>query len=215
MNSNIKLLNPDGKLLASVEQSLRLARKTKPIWAKRLDRDQTIETIEGPIQAKAGNYLCRGVVGEFWAQAESKLREKYSPCDEMDAEGWQRFDPQPDAPPVEATEVDEPFQVDSHFGRLNGNAGDYVVRSTTDRSDVWIVAKSIFEASYVIEPASGTQPRLNKELWLKVIAEEDARDAQLREQNQGKPMVISQVESFELLDLLDEKEADKKEDDLP
>jgi len=154
------LLNPDGKLLAAVKQSLRLARKTKPIWAKRLARDQEIETIEGSIQAKAGHYLCRGVVGEFWAQTESKLREKYLQSDKVDAGGWHRFDPKPDAPPVEASEIDEPFQVESHFGRLNGQAGDYLVRSMTDRSDVWIVAKAIFEASYVMEPYNEAQPRL-------------------------------------------------------
>ena len=215
MNSPSKLLNPDGQLLSAVEQELRLARKTKPIWAKRLDTDQLIETIEGSIQAKAGHYLCRGVVGEFWAQAESKLREKYSQGDEIDEEGWQRFDPKPDAPPVEANAIAEPFQVESHFGRLSGQAGDYVIRNTTDRSDVWIVAKAIFEASYVMELVHGAQPQLNEKLWRKVIAEEEARDARLREQNKGKPIAISQVEAFELMDLLDEKEADKREDDYP
>lgn len=151
MNSDDNLLNPNGQLLAAVEQRLRLARKTKPIWARRLEADQTIQTLEGSIHAAAGSYLCRGVVGEFWAQAESKLREKYSESDEFDSEGWQRFDPKPDAPLVEATEVDEPFQVESHFGTLSGKPGDYIVRSTTDGSDVWIVAKAIFDASYEIE----------------------------------------------------------------
>jgi hypothetical protein len=60
------------------------------------------------------------------------------------------FDPKPDAPEVDATSIDRPFQVIAQMGtNLRGKAGDYVVRSTRDLADIWIVGSVIFEASYV------------------------------------------------------------------
>jgi hypothetical protein len=34
------------------------------------------------------------------------------------------------------------------WGELKGKAGDYIVRSIEDTSDIWIVDRAIFEASY-------------------------------------------------------------------
>jgi hypothetical protein len=147
MNQAI-LLNPNGELVATIAKQLRLARKTKPIWAKRIEAAVEVETREGRLQAQAGDYLCRGIAGEYWPQKEAKLTEKYSPSTERDAEGLERFDPKPESAPVEATAVDRPFRVAATWGELTGKPGDYVVRSTTDPDDVWIVGKTIFEASY-------------------------------------------------------------------
>ena len=49
------------------------AKKTAPLWAKELEGDQTIETLEGPAEAKAGDFLCRGAAGEFWPQSADRL----------------------------------------------------------------------------------------------------------------------------------------------
>jgi len=142
------LVNPDGKLLEEIEQKLFKARKSRALWAKEVEAPMEIETLEGKITAQPGDYVCRGIVGEYWAQKAKKLLETYDPTDDRDDDGWQRFAPKPDAPLVEATQVEAPFRVIARWGELQGNAGDYVVRSTTDRTDIWIVGKAIFEASY-------------------------------------------------------------------
>ena len=36
------------------------AKKTRPIWARRLEAAQTVKTLEGEEQVAAGHYLCRG-----------------------------------------------------------------------------------------------------------------------------------------------------------
>ncbi len=143
-----KLINPDGRLLSEVEQRLAPARKTKPLWAKQADTAQDVVSLEGRERVAVGDYICRGIQGEFWPQRAGKLLERYTASDEVDAEGWRRFDPKPDSAPVQAAAVDHPFRVQVLWGELTGKPHDYVVRSTTDPTDIWIVDKVIFEASY-------------------------------------------------------------------
>lgn len=150
MNSDTPLVNPDGSLIAEIEQRLFRARKTKPVWAILLTEAEEIQSLEDkkPKRVEAGNYKCRGIRGEYWPQSEKKLLETYNPSGEFDDQGFQRFDAKPDAPVVEAAQVDHAFRVVAQWGELNGKPNDYVVRSTTDPSDVWIVGQAIFEASY-------------------------------------------------------------------
>jgi hypothetical protein len=146
-----QLLNPKFALLSEIQEQLRLARKTKPLWAKRLEVNQTVDTLEGMTQASPGDYLCRGVVGESWAQKASKLFEKYDASGELNDQGYERFDPKPEAAPVEAAQISKAFRVIANWGELTGKPHDYLVRSTTDPSDVWIVDKTVFEASYKLQ----------------------------------------------------------------
>lgn len=147
MNSPL-LVNPNGHLMPEIVGKLLEARKNKPLWAKRLDASQVVATLEGNLQAHAGDYLCRGIVGEQWPQKEKKLLEKYCPSGEFDSDGWQRFDSRPDSQTVEATAIPHAFRVIAQWGELAGKAGDYLVRSRTDPTDIWLVDKTIFEASY-------------------------------------------------------------------
>ena len=148
MNTSDYLVNPEGQLLPEVEQCLRKARKTTSVWAKRLGQAQKIETMEGWTIAAQGDYLCRGVSDEVWAQEEEKLLQKYVASGVVDEEGWEHFKPNPNAPKVQAAQVVRAFQVESRYGTLHGKAGDYLIRSTTDASDVWVVDRSIFEQTY-------------------------------------------------------------------
>jgi hypothetical protein len=141
-------MNPDGDLLAAVATRMREARKTKPLWARRVETAQQIESLEGIQQLKAGDYLCRGIQGEYWPQAHKKLLETYNASGEHDTDGFERFDPKPDGKWVQATTIDQPFRVVAKWGELKGKAGDYIVRSIEDTSDIWIVDRAIFEASY-------------------------------------------------------------------
>lgn len=73
------------------------ARKTRPIWVKIVENDQTVQTLEGEVQIAAGDLLCRGVGGELWPQKPAAVAKKYSPTDDVDADGWRKHIPQPDA----------------------------------------------------------------------------------------------------------------------
>ena len=41
------------------------AKKTRPIWARRLEEAQTVQTLKGAEQVEAGHYLCRGEAGDI------------------------------------------------------------------------------------------------------------------------------------------------------
>ena len=66
MSDSEKLHAPNQALLDEAAQSKEWfhARKTRPIWARKLDRDQTFQTLERPVAAQAGDFLCRGAAGE-------------------------------------------------------------------------------------------------------------------------------------------------------
>src|SRR5258707_2326068 len=75
----------------------RLARKTKPMWARRIEPaevGQEFQTADHVAQvAKEGFWLCVGVAGETWVQAAGRGGEKYGRRAE---EGRQiAFDKQP------------------------------------------------------------------------------------------------------------------------
>ena len=145
------LVNPNKILNQTISERFVKFRKTKPIWARQLTEETSVETIEGPIVAQAGDFLCRGIEGEYWPQKEDKLRSKYIPTGKVDPDGWQEFAPDPDAAPVYATPVLYPFQIQAQWGLLSGQACDYAVRAENDPSDVWIVKRQIFKASYQLE----------------------------------------------------------------
>lgn len=129
------------------------ARKTRPIWAKQLDRPQRVQTIEGTEQVPAGTYLCRGEAGDTWPQAPDRLADKYEAIDEIDADGWQKYRPRPDGQGVMAAQIPHAFTVEAQWGLLRGKAGDYLVknyayRDVADPKDVWIVDQQLFAATY-------------------------------------------------------------------
>ena len=126
------------------------AKKTAPLWAKQLDEDQTIETLEGPTTAKAGDFLCRGAAGEFWPQSVKRLNEKYDQTEEIDENGFRKFVPKSQ---VMAAQVDHPFHVKTSWGDLEGEPGDFVLKSFDDKEveypdDVWIVDRKLFADTY-------------------------------------------------------------------
>ena len=129
------------------------AKKTRPIWAKRVDIEQRVKTLEGEEDVPAGSFLCRGEAGDIWPQTEKRLFAKYLAVGDSDSEGWTKFEPHPDNTGVLAAAVSQSFEVRANWGWLRGNAGDYVVKNYDDRdvaypADVWIVARSLFEATY-------------------------------------------------------------------
>lgn len=134
------------------------AKKTRPIWARLLDRDQVVETLEGRESVPAGSYLCRGEANELWPQTAEALGKRYVATDEVDAEGWRKYTPAPDAMGVLAAEIGHPFEIQAPWGLLSGKAGDFVVKNYDDREtaypkDVWIVDRQLFLATYARVPS--------------------------------------------------------------
>lgn len=129
------------------------AKKTRPIWAKRLGAARTVTTLEGEEQVAAGHYLCKGEAGDIWPQMEQDLNKRYTATDEVAADGWRKYEPHPDAQGVLATQIDHPFEVLATWGKLTGKPGDFLVKNFQDREtsypgDVWIVDQKLFRQTY-------------------------------------------------------------------
>jgi len=129
------------------------AKKTRPIWVRRLEKPETVKTLEGEERVPSGNYLCRGEAGDIWPQTEDRLTAKYSLTDDLDDQGWRKCLPKPDASGVMAAQVSHAFHVQAQWGVLSGKAGDFVVKNYEDRDnpdpkDVWIVDQDLFQATY-------------------------------------------------------------------
>ena len=128
-------------------------RKTKAIRARRLDQDETVNTLEGPVEAKAGDFLCRGEAGELWPQSAESLEKRYTPTADVSTDGWRSYAPRPDAEGAMAAPVAHPFSVMATWGQLKGKAGDYVLKRFSDAKvpypvDVWVVDQALFRATY-------------------------------------------------------------------
>lgn len=133
------------------------ARKTVPVWARRVTAPEVVASREGDLQAAPGDYVCRGVAGEYWVQAESTLRAKYGETgqksrDEREVE-WTEFSPLPESSGVMAAEIGHAFEVHSSWGVLSGKGGDYLLKAWRDRdlefpADVWTVDREVFQSTY-------------------------------------------------------------------
>jgi len=124
--------------------------KSGSLWARIADRQELVHSREGEVLAREGDYICRGVEDELWPQSAAAFLRKYErvdPADGGDRE-WREYRPKPDACEVMAARLDRPIVIPTPQGELTGRAGDYLVRSACDDADVWIVAASIFEATY-------------------------------------------------------------------
>jgi hypothetical protein len=153
--TEMTMTNPNEQLLSQVRESIGWfhAKKTRPIWAKKLTRSETVTTLEGVEQVNAGDYLCRGNAGDIWPQSEKDLLRRYSIVANTDSDGWQKYTPNPDARGVMALQMDGPFEVHASWGSLSGKAGDFLVKNFEDRenlnpADLWIVDQRLFRETY-------------------------------------------------------------------
>jgi hypothetical protein len=120
-----------------------------------------LNTLEGMQMLKADSMVCVGICGDVWQQDRDKLHKAYTPT-EVGEDGWITFVPKPeaerDACQIEFDGTGKFYlkaqwgdkQVDGSFLQT-GNTGDYILRSKEDLTDVWIVAKSVFERTYEIK----------------------------------------------------------------
>jgi hypothetical protein len=155
-------------------QNWRTATKTRPIKAKPLrnllvDSSVTskflVETLEGREPLGDNVVICVGEAGDTWQQTPKALLKKYNVTN-IDADGWLHCDPKPDNV-VDCVEVSDAMcEPDGHntnvfsivglWGETIGDekniqrgvAGDVICRNQTDKSDVWIVRRKLFNNTY-------------------------------------------------------------------
>ena len=144
----------DGSIPDTIAAAMRIYRKTAILWARTATTGEVVHTLEGIEKADAGDMVCRGLQDELWCQSAENLHVKYDSTGLQDGV-WTQYRPKPNAPLVNAIPIDEPFEVQTSWGKLTGQAGDYLVQSQRAPADLWIVAREIFEATY--EEANPTQ----------------------------------------------------------
>lgn len=155
----------------------KIASKTRPIKAKPLINllvDRTViskflvDTLEGREPLGDGVVICVGEAGDTWQQMPKKLLQKYV-VKEIDRDGWLVCEPLPDNA-VDVVEVTgdlttmgissfKTFSIVGHYGQTvdevanvqSGVQGDFICRSRTDPTDVWIVKRKLFLNTYIIK----------------------------------------------------------------
>lgn len=96
-----------------------------------------IQTPEGPVSFRVGDYLGRDNLGEWPIKQATLESEDYQKVADL-SDGWSSYQP---CDSREAMQLERPCVVNG----LRGKRGDYQVRRG---KRVWIVARAIFESSY-------------------------------------------------------------------
>jgi hypothetical protein len=160
----------------------RLARKTKPIWARPVTLEEIgkeFRTADRTVdRAREGQWLCVGSANEPWFQKPAKIQEKYVEAGELsqrfefDAKPhtYTKFTPkenvlnwvaQVKGPGIQGFHIKPGYDRDS--APLHSRAGGYIVKDHCadpyhDKvDDVWLVQQSLFESTYELLPDQQSQ----------------------------------------------------------
>jgi len=150
------------------------ARKTKPIWARPITREEIgkdFQTADRAVEtAREGAWLCVGVAGEPWFQSEAKIDAKYDRAEAVtktfsfDDEPHEYFvyNPKGDVrnwvAQVQGNEI-AGFSIHPGYDpktELHSAAGGYVVKGDVadpyadDPDDVWLVQQALFDSTYEV-----------------------------------------------------------------
>lgn len=118
-------------------------RKKATVCARVLTQDDyeayggVISTNEGSKEFAVGDYLAQDALG-IWPIQRQKILSNYCCVGRQEQSPWKYY---VSLDVREACQMDEPFVI----GSLQGEAGDYLVRSG---GDSWPVDRAIFEATY-------------------------------------------------------------------
>lgn len=159
-------LNPNYEILTYADKKgWKVATKTKGMIARKLDSDCVVNSIEGPLNAQAGQIVCRGLDSDdWWVQKEENVNKKYTVQGPLNSEvnfngqeysDFVIYNPKPDRT-VLVCQIDDTFKVVASWGNLEGKKGDYLIKPSEDAEnsnpqDVWLVDKKLFEATYDIK----------------------------------------------------------------
>ena len=116
------------------------AKKPIPLGFRYAEADETIETKEGSVGARAGDAIMTGTEGEQWPIPAEKFAQTYDDLGDGTAAKKNI--------PVFAKEMIEPFQVKVSWSDdlLQGEAGDYLVQYGP--GDYGAVGREIFGKTY-------------------------------------------------------------------
>jgi hypothetical protein len=129
--------NPD---LSQDSDAFETAKRPIPLEFRVTEEDETIETKEGPVNAKAGAAVMTGTEGEQWPIPREKFEQTYDVL-EPGVAAKKNI-------PVFAKEMSEPFQVKVSWSDdlLRGEPGDYLVQYGP--GDYGVVGREIFKKTY-------------------------------------------------------------------
>lgn len=167
-----KLSHEDTLEWIAANKAWRLAKKTKPIWARAVEANeigkefQTADHVKE--KARDGVWLCVGVAGEPWFQSREKIEAKYNAGNlesktfefDTNAHGYRKYTPkgtvhnwvaQVQGPGIAGFYVRPGYDPERP---LYSPAGGYVVKNEVkdpyhdDPKDVWLVQQSLFDSTY-------------------------------------------------------------------
>ena len=122
--------------------------RTRPIevHVEISNRQQTIDTLEGPVACNPGDAIVTGVKGERYPVPANKFQDKYQPVKEQEGHANGRYSKR--IKEVDAAQLHQPLnvQLPSGHGVLIGKPGDWCVWYT--ETDLAIVACDIFPRLY-------------------------------------------------------------------
>ena len=115
-------------------------KKAIPVKFEIADSEQVIETLEGPVNAHAGDYIMTGVKEERWPIKPNKFESTYVVTEEGVATKKKII--------VKAIQMGQEFQVKVSWSDdlLTGKPGDYLVQYS--ENDYGAVEQQIFNETY-------------------------------------------------------------------
>ena len=157
----------------------RTARKVQPMMVKHMTAviadsgtmaHFLLKTIEGEGPVRENAMFCMGAAGDVWLQDPAKVIAKYD-LTKVAVDGWMEFTPKPDVAvdfceftmemvdlcPKGIVGAGTRFYIVGQWGStVNGidncqevRIGDIVARNQKDPTDQWVVARKIWDNSYV------------------------------------------------------------------
>mgnify|MGYP002621756461 FL=1 len=122
------------------QSGFQTAKKPIPLQFRYAETDETIETKEEPVGAKAGDAIMTGTEGEQWPIPAEKFKQTYDDLGDGTAAKKNI--------PVYAVEMNKPFQVKVSWSNdlLKGDPGDYLVQYGP--GDYGVVGREIFGKTY-------------------------------------------------------------------
>ena len=130
-------------------EAFETAKSPIPLEIRFAEEDETIQTKEGSVDAKAGDAIMTGTEGEQWPIPREKFEQTY---DVLESGLAAKKDI-----PVFAKEMLESFQVKVSWADdlLEGESGDYLVQY--GEGDYGVVGRKIFEKTYKPKEEPGSE----------------------------------------------------------
>ena len=121
------------------------------LGARRLAAPLTVETLEGPVAAEAGDFLLRDDDGHEWPVSAAHFESHYESLPDGACGTWSRVRAREVTVRALQLESAMSISVGRSGSRLHGRTGDWLVYYGGDRFG--IVAKSLFPALYDLQGA--------------------------------------------------------------